>query len=70
MVDFERFVEPIDAESPCGPDCEYDNEFLALSQAVVGKPEQQFGDTVPTRCVREGSMDEDDGRLRCAGAFH
>lgn len=46
MVDFERFVEPIEAESPCGPDCEYDNEFLALSQAVVGKPEQQFGDTV------------------------
>lgn len=46
MVDFERFVEPIAGEFPCGPDCEYDNEFLALSQAVVGKPEQQFGDTV------------------------
>ena len=29
-----------------GPDCEYDNDFLALSQAVAGKPEQQFGDTV------------------------
>lgn len=46
MVDFERFVDPIEGESPSGPDCEYDNEFLALSQAVVGKPEQQFGDTV------------------------
>ena len=46
MVDFERFAEPIAGDSPCGPDCEYDNEFLALSQAVLGKPEQQFGDTV------------------------
>lgn len=46
MTDFERFAEPIAGEFPCGPDCEYDNDFLALSQAVVGKPEQQFGDTV------------------------
>ncbi len=46
MTDFDRFAEPIDDASPCGPDCEYDNDFLALSQAVVGKPEQQFGDTV------------------------
>ena len=46
MTDFDRFAEPIDGESPCGPDCEYDNDFLALSQAVAGKPEQQFGDTV------------------------
>jgi type VI secretion system protein ImpA len=46
VADFDRFAAPIDGESPCGPDCEYDNDFLALSQAVVGKPEQQFGDTV------------------------
>ena len=46
MTDFERFAEPIEGDSPCGPDCEYDNDFLALSQAVVGKLEQQFGDTV------------------------
>ncbi len=46
MTDFDRFLAPIDGESPCGPDCEYDNEFLALTQAVAGKPEQQFGDTV------------------------
>jgi type VI secretion system protein ImpA len=46
VTDFDRFAEPIQGESPCGPDCEYDNDFLALSQAVVGKPEQQFGDTV------------------------
>ena len=46
MTDFDRFVAPIDGDAPCGPDCEYDNEFLALTQAAVGKPEQQFGDTV------------------------
>lgn len=46
MVDFESFAEPIEGKFPCGPDCEYDNDFLALSQAVVGKLEQQFGDTV------------------------
>ena len=28
--------------APCGPDLEYDNDFLALSQAAAGKPETQF----------------------------
>jgi type VI secretion system protein ImpA len=46
VVDFDRFMEPIGDASPCGPDCEYEGDFLALSQAIVGKPEQQFGDTV------------------------
>lgn len=46
MTDFDRFVPPIEGDSPCGPDCEYDNEFLALTQAAAGKSEQQFGDTV------------------------
>lgn len=46
MVDFERFVEPVSSDSTCGPDCEYEGDFLVLSQAVAGKPEQQFGDTV------------------------
>ena len=36
----------IDAQSPCGDDLEYDVDFLALGQAVQGKPEQQYGDTV------------------------
>ena len=46
MADFDRFLAPIEGDLPCGPDCEYDNEFLALTLAVAGKPEQQFGDTV------------------------
>lgn len=46
VTDFDRFLSPIEGESPCGPDLEYDNDFLALTQAVAGKAEQQFGDTV------------------------
>lgn len=46
MTDFDRFLMPIEGDSPCGPDLEYDNEFLALTQAIAGKAEQQFGDTV------------------------
>lgn len=46
MYDLSHLAEPIDGEQPCGPDCEYDGRFLALSQAAAGKPEQQFGDTI------------------------
>lgn len=46
MFDLSHLAHPIDAQSPCGPDCGYDSDFLALSQAVAGKPEQQFGDTI------------------------
>jgi type VI secretion system protein ImpA len=31
-----------DADAPCGPDLEYDNDFLALVQAATGKAETQF----------------------------
>lgn len=42
------WLQPLEGEGgPCGPDLEYDNEFLALSQAVVGKPESQFGPAEP-----------------------
>ncbi|WP_310384848.1 type VI secretion system protein TssA [Roseateles sp.] len=51
MSDFEameskvaEWLLPLPSEaSPCGPDLEYDNEFLALTQAAAGKPESQFG---------------------------
>jgi type VI secretion system protein ImpA len=43
------------ADSPCGPDLEYDNAFLELSQAAVGKAETQFDSGAPPdwRDVRE-----------------
>jgi len=38
------WLQPLaDAAAPCGPDLEYDNDFLALTQAAAGKPESQFG---------------------------
>ena len=46
MYDLSHHAVPIDAQQPCGPDCEYDGSFLALTQALAGKPEQQFGETV------------------------
>jgi type VI secretion system protein ImpA len=39
-----EWLQPLSDESaPCGPDLEYDNDFLALTQAAAGKPESQFG---------------------------
>lgn len=46
LIDFSHLTQPLDEGSPCGADCEYDADFLALSQAATGKPEQQFGETV------------------------
>lgn len=51
-----------DTEAPCGPDLEYDNDFLALTQAVAGKPESQFGPAEPPEWrgaaeIAEGLLD-------------
>ena len=46
MYVLDQLAQPVDSQSSCGPDCEYDAAFLALTQAVAGKPEQQFGDTI------------------------
>ncbi|MBT9494715.1 MAG: type VI secretion system protein TssA [Paucibacter sp.] len=51
MSDFEamqskvaEWLLPLPNEAaPCGADLEYDNDFLALTQAAAGKPESQFG---------------------------
>lgn len=42
----EALLTPISEKEPCGPNLEYDGEHMALAQAVRGKPEQQFGDTL------------------------
>lgn len=38
---------PVSDDAPCGDDLEYDNDFLALTQAAAGKPETQFADPEP-----------------------
>jgi type VI secretion system protein ImpA len=45
-IDVEVLLAEIDAEAPCGPNLEYDPDFLVLEQAVLGKPEVQYGDTI------------------------
>jgi len=42
------WLQPLpDEAAPCGPDLEYDNEFLAITQAAAGKPDSQFGPAEP-----------------------
>ena len=42
----ESMLAQIAADAPCGPNLEYDDEYLRLRQVATGKPEQQYGETV------------------------
>jgi len=58
----EGWLQPLaDEAAPCGPDLEYDNAFLELTQAAQGKPESQFEAAVPA--------DWRDVRRRCEKLF-
>jgi type VI secretion system protein ImpA len=46
LIDIDALLRPIESTAPCGPELDYDFEFVQLENAVRGKPEQQFGDTV------------------------
>lgn len=41
------WLEPVSDDDACGPDLEYDNDFLSLTQAAAGKPETQFAPAEP-----------------------
>lgn len=41
------WLTPVSEDDPCGPDLEYDNDFLALTQAATGKAETQFSPAEP-----------------------
>ncbi|MFC0134077.1 type VI secretion system protein TssA [Massilia eurypsychrophila] len=45
-VDVDAVLREVDATAPCGPNLEYDPVFVELEQAVQGKPEVQYGDTI------------------------
>lgn len=59
----EDLLKPVSEDAPCGPDLEYDPDFMALQTEAQGKPEQQFGETVipavepDWRQVRSQSLD-------------
>ena len=46
VSDYAAFLEEISPEEPCGPNLEYDPVFLELEQAILGKPEVQYGDVI------------------------
>ncbi|MGE5451973.1 MAG: type VI secretion system protein TssA [Acidobacteriota bacterium] len=46
QIDVDALLTPVSESLPCGPDLEYDAQFLALEEAARGKAEQQFGDTI------------------------
>ncbi|NOT11215.1 MAG: type VI secretion system protein TssA [Methylococcaceae bacterium] len=46
MLDFEKYLIDVDPDNVCGEDLQYDQAFIALEQAIKGKPEQQIGDTI------------------------
>ncbi|WP_200953943.1 type VI secretion system protein TssA [Massilia sp. Root351] len=45
-MDIDSLLVDVEADAPCGPNLEYDPEFLELEQAILGKPEVQYGDTI------------------------
>jgi type VI secretion system protein ImpA len=45
-LDVAALLTEVTSESPGGEDVEYDREFLELEQAINGKPEVQYGETV------------------------
>lgn len=53
---------PLDEARPCGENLEYDLRFLALEEAVKGKPEVQYGSTITAatapdwKAVREQAL--------------
>lgn len=45
------WLQPLDGE-PCGPDLEYDPEYMELAQLAAGKPETQFAPAEPPEWPR------------------
>jgi type VI secretion system protein ImpA len=45
LIDITTLLDRVAEDRPCGPDLEYDVEFIALEQAARGSPEQQYGET-------------------------
>lgn len=59
------WLEPVSDDDACGPDLEYDNDFLSLTQAAAGKPETQFAPAEPPDWRAVASQAEDlNGRTR------
>ena len=45
-MEVDDWLRDTEVEPPCGPNLEYDAAFMTLANAALGKPEQQYGETV------------------------
>lgn len=45
-MNIDEYLSPVTPERPCGDNLDYDAEFQAMEQAMQGRAEQQFGDTI------------------------
>lgn len=45
-IDVDALLQEVAPGAPCGPNLEYDPVFVELEQAVLGKPEVQYGKTL------------------------
>lgn len=78
VLDVEALLRPISDEAPCGPDMEYEPDFLALQELARGKPEQVIGDEVrpaqepswPTVRDAAEALFSSTKDLRVAGILH
>lgn len=43
MAEIEKLLNPISQGTPCGPDLEYDPDFMGLVESSKGKPEREIG---------------------------
>ncbi len=44
-MNIDEALKPVSESSPCGPNLEYDPEFLELEEAAKAQPDQEFGTT-------------------------
>ena len=45
-IDIDALLCDVDSDMPCGPNLEYDPDFVALEYEALGKPEAEYGDTM------------------------
>lgn len=46
LPEFDHLLQPLAGDAPCGPELDYDAEFIELERAIAGTPERQYGDTI------------------------
>ncbi len=63
VIDTDDLLQAVSPEVPCGDDLEYDDEFVAMERASLGKEKQQVGDSIVAaepadwRLVKSKSLD-------------